>query len=83
MVRLMGQRTQAVRGKLSQFVGDNAGALLTSAVGGLFGLLDNDEQQPAGYQGAIPDYQFNRTLKENAFSAVNPDGSTRRPGSMG
>jgi hypothetical protein len=71
------------RGKLSQFVGDNAGALLTSAVGGLFGLLDNDEQQPSGYQGAIPDYQFNRTLKENAFSAVNPDGSTRRPGSMG
>ena len=77
------QGNTGVRGKLSQFVGDNAGALLTSAVGGLFGLLDNDEQQPAGYQGAIPDYQFNRTLKENAFSAVNPDGSTRRPGSMG
>ena len=77
------QGNTGVRGKLSQFVSDNAGALLTSAVGGLFGLLDNDEQQPAGYQGAIPDYQFNRTLKENAFSAVNPDGSTRRPGSMG
>ncbi len=73
----------SVRGKLSQFVGDNAGALLTSAVGGLFGLLDDDEQQPTGYQGAIPDYQYNRTLKEDAFSAVNPDGSARRPGSVG
>ena len=77
------QGNTGVRGKLGQFVSDNAGALLTSAVGGLFGLLDNDEQQPAGYQGAIPDYQFNRELKTDAFSAVNPDGSTRRPGSMG
>jgi hypothetical protein len=67
-----------VRGKLSQFVGDNAGALLTSAVGGLFGLLDDDEQQPTGYQGAIPDYTAQRSLLPGVF-----DQTGRRPGSMG
>jgi hypothetical protein len=73
-----GPTNTGVRGKLSQFVGDNAGALLTSAVGGLFGLLDNDEQQPAGYQGAIPDYTAQRNLLPGAF-----DQTGRRPGSMG
>ena len=68
----------SVRGKLSQFVGDNAGALLASAVGGLFGLLDNDEQQPSGYQGGIPDYTAQRSLLPGAF-----DQTGRRPGSMG
>jgi hypothetical protein len=67
-----------VRGKLSQFVGDNAGALLASAVGGLFGLLDKDEQQPSGYQGGIPDYTAQRSLLPGAF-----DQTGRRPGSMG
>ena len=67
-----------MRGKLSQFVGDNAGALLASAVGGLFGLLDSDEQQPSGYQGGIPDYTAQRSLLPGAF-----DQTGRRPGSMG
>tara|TARA_R100000773_G_scaffold16672_1_gene15173 strand:- start:1460 stop:4453 length:2994 start_codon:yes stop_codon:yes gene_type:complete len=67
-----------VRGKLGQFVSDNAPALLTSALGGLFGLLDDDEQQPAGYQGGIPDYTAQRSLLPNAF-----DQTDRRPGSMG
>jgi len=67
-----------VRRTLSQFVGDNAGALLASAVGGLFGLLDSGEQQPAGYQGGIPDYTARRSLLPGAF-----DQTGRRPGSMG
>jgi hypothetical protein len=44
----------------------------------LFGLLDDDQQQPAGYQGGIPDYTATRSLLPNAFDQTN-----RRPGSMG
>ena len=65
-----GGGNSSVRGKLSQFVSDNAGALLTSAVGGLFGLLDNDTQQPAGYQGGIPDYTAQRSLLPGAFEEI-------------
>ena len=70
-------------------MGDNAGANFCTqgCAGGLFGLtrqrLVIKQPNALAYQRGIPDYQFNRTLKEKAFSAVNPDGSTRRPGSMG
>jgi len=68
----------SIMGTLSKFVGDNAPALLTTAVGGLLGLTESGQQQPAGYQGGIPNYKANRSMKENLFATPRGPGSTGR-----
>jgi len=65
-------------GTLSKFVGDNAPALLTTAVGGLLGLTESGQQQPAGYQGGIPNYKANRSMEENLFTTPRGPGSKGR-----
>tara|TARA_R100001509_G_scaffold163204_1_gene136980 strand:+ start:637 stop:3327 length:2691 start_codon:yes stop_codon:yes gene_type:complete len=72
--------------------------LVGGALGGLFGLAGGpgDTSGSQGYTGGIPDYKFNRTLKDNAFSnvldaqgnridplAATETSTMRRPGSMG
>jgi hypothetical protein len=59
--------------------------LVGGALGGLFGLAggSGDTSGSQGYTGGIPDYTASRGLVDNAFSTVNPDGTSRRPGSMG
>ena len=78
------------------FIDQNALGIAGALVGGLLGASDKGSSAPVGYQGGIPDYTFNRKLKDNAFSNVldaqgnriNPLAATetstmRRPGSMG
>lgn len=79
-----GSNTQA-KGKFNfrDFIDQNALGIAGALVGGLLGASDKGSSAPVGYQGGIPDYKFNRTLKDDAFSTVNPDGTPRRPGSMG
>ena len=68
----------SVMGTLSKFVGDNAPALLTTAVGGLLGLTESGQQQPAGYQGGIPNYKATRSMKNIDFTADRGPGSRGR-----
>lgn len=91
--------TMKTGGKFSfrDFIDQNAKTIAGGLVGGLLGLSDDSGGSgPVGYQGGIPDYRFNRTLKDDAFSNVldaqgnriNPLAATetstmRRPGSMG
>ena len=86
-------------GKFSfrDFIDQNAKTIAGGLVGGLLGISDDSGGSgPVGYQGGIPDYDFDRKLKDNAFSNVldaqgnriNPLAATetstmRRPGSMG
>jgi hypothetical protein len=69
------------------FMGDNAAALIGGGIGALFGASGgSDGKNPSGYQGGIPEYTYNRTLKDNAFAPTMLDaGQTvaRRPGSTG
>ena len=71
-------------------------AIIGGGLGALFGLTDQDDPNPSGYQGGIPEYKYNRSLVPNAFSNVlDPLGNRidpltatetstiRRPGSAG
>ena len=54
---------------LKSFMGDNAAALIGGGLGALFGTSGgSDGKNPSGYQGGIPDYVYNPTLKDNAFA---------------
>ena len=70
-----------------EFLKDNSTTLglLGAGLGGLFAAKDGggNTSGSQGYSGGIPDYTYNRRLKDNAFSNINPDGSVRRPGSAG
>tara|TARA_R110002012_G_scaffold34096_1_gene98929 strand:+ start:413 stop:1741 length:1329 start_codon:yes stop_codon:yes gene_type:complete len=70
-----------------EFLKDNSKTLglLGAGLGGLFAAKDGggNTSGSQGYSGGIPDYTYNRRLKDNAFSNINPDGSVRRPGSAG
>jgi len=81
---ISGSNTQA-KGKFNfrNFIDENALGIAGALVGGLLGASDKGSSAPVGYQGGIPDYDFDRKLKDDAFSTVNPDGTPRRPGSMG
>ena len=58
-------------------------ALIGAGLGAAFGLIDEDDPNPSGYQGGIPEYKYKRSLVPNAFSTTNADGTPRRPGSAG
>jgi hypothetical protein len=53
-------------------------ALIGAGLGAAFGLIDEDDPNPSGYQGGIPEYKYNRSLVPGIF---NP--SDRIPGSAG
>ena len=73
---------------LVSFLGDNAAGIIGAGIGGLFGLSGgSDGRNPSGYQGGIPEYTYDRALKDNAFvpTMLDAAGETvaRRPGSAG
>jgi len=53
-------------------------ALIGAGLGAAFGLIDEDDPNPSGYQGGIPEYKYNRSIVPGIF-----DPSDRRPGSAG
>ena len=58
-------------------------ALIGAGLGAAFGLIDEDDPNPSGYQGGIPEYKYKRSLVSDPFSTTNADGTPRRPGSAG